>query len=62
MPRTITTIVLICALAIMPVSMNAAQRTIKRNTLETRIALVIGNSAYKNSPLINPVNDAGINS
>jgi len=46
----------------MPVSMNAAQRTIKRNTLETRIALVIGNSAYKNSPLINPVNDAGINS
>ena len=25
---------------------------------ETRVALVIGNSNYKNSPLKNPVNDA----
>jgi len=42
----------------MPASMNAAQRTIKRNTLETRLALVIGNGDYKSSPLANPVNDA----
>jgi len=27
---------------------------------EERIALVIGNSAYSNSPLVNPINDAWV--
>ncbi len=58
MPRTIVTILLICVLTILPASMNAAQRSIKRNTQETRLALVIDNGAYKSSPLRNPVNDA----
>ncbi len=58
MYKSLIAILLICALTILPASMNAAQRTIKRNTLETRLALVIGNGAYKNSPLRNSVNDA----
>ena len=58
MYKTRIAILIIYTLIIMPASMNAAQHTIKRNTLETRLALVIGNGAYKSSPLANPVNDA----
>ncbi|HUQ26894.1 MAG TPA: caspase family protein [Burkholderiales bacterium] len=35
-----------------------AQRTLVVAPIETRVALVIGNGAYKDSPLANPVNDA----
>ncbi len=58
MYKALITILLICALIIMPTSMNASQHTIKGNTQETRLALVIGNGAYQSSPLRNPVNDA----
>lgn len=58
MYKALITILLICALIIMPTSMNASQYTIEGNTQETRLALVIGNGAYQNSPLRNPVNDA----
>src|SRR5713226_6502017 len=35
-----------------------AQRNLSVASAEQRVALVIGNSAYKDSPLANPVNDA----
>lgn len=35
-----------------------SQRNLAVNATEQRVALVVGNSAYKDSPLTNPVNDA----
>jgi len=57
------TVVLLAAVAVsvvLSVSYAADDRTIRRNNdaAERRLALVIGNSAYKSSPLKNPVNDA----
>lgn len=33
-------------------------RALSRTMTEQRVALVIGNSNYKSSPLLNPINDA----
>ena len=47
MKALLTALVTLCALLIQPVG-----------AAEQRVALVIGNAAYKGSPLANPVNDA----
>jgi len=36
----------------------AAASPAKGPVVERRLALVVGNNAYKNSPLVNPINDA----
>ncbi len=52
------------ALLTLASSTNAQQRGMKSNaqefSAEKRVALVIGNSAYKDSPLRNPINDADV--
>lgn len=45
------------ALAALPLGA-AAQRNLAVESTEQRVALVIGNAAYRDSPLANPVNDA----
>lgn len=50
---------LIVALFLMPGAGNSAYSQVQpADAKEPRIALVIGNSAYRDSPLVNPVNDA----
>ncbi len=57
---TIALLVAITLSMVLSVSYAAEDRTIRRNNdaAERRLALIIGNSAYKSSPLKNPVNDA----
>ena len=63
--RTMTRLVgvavalIVLTLSYLPVTVQAANRTIGRAEAdERRVALVIGNGAYKSNPLKNPVNDA----
>jgi hypothetical protein len=48
MKRIEQAIITFCIIGLIPIAANAANRT----------ALVIGNSGYKDAPLLNPVNDA----
>ena len=45
-------------LATLPMYAQDRKLTTKDAASEQRVALVIGNSNYKDSPLLNPVNDA----
>jgi hypothetical protein len=69
MKQRLSTFIIISAvggycLSILPLKQAAAQqgdrgmRVQQVTPAERRVALVIGNSAYKDSPLLNPVNDA----
>ena len=51
-------VALICALLIAAALAQGAAAQVTQGRKEQRLALVIGNSAYKASPLPNPVNDA----
>jgi hypothetical protein len=57
-------VVAACSVSILPLNQVAAQddqrgmRVQQESLTGRRVALVIGNSAYKDSPLLNPVNDA----
>ena len=52
-PLTLILALLLCLLGALPA---AAQSN--RSLNEHRVALVVGNAAYKSSPLRNPINDA----
>ncbi len=59
MKRYLLIVSFLAAVLLMPPSPVASERTVKRkDNGESRLALVIGNGGYKESPLRNPVNDA----
>jgi SAM-dependent methyltransferase len=53
------TLVALLAVSIVVAPLAFAQRTLRVQPVdEVRVALVVGNSTYKDAPLVNPVNDA----
>lgn len=61
MKALIVALLVCCAFTTQTASAQERKPTVQKKSItsaEQRVALVIGNSAYKSSPLINPINDA----